>query len=119
MRLGGRMTNPGELRTRGTLQTVTLSKDAGGAQVETWANFATNPTVYIKIKYAHGPESVSTDAKHAVSRMTLMMRYRSDVHAGHAILLGSERWKFVSAPDNIENRNEYLEIQAELVKGTV
>jgi len=119
MKLGGRMTNPGELRTRGTLQTVTLSKDAGGAQVETWANFATNPTVYIKIKYAHGPESVSTDAKHAVSRMTLMMRYRSDVHAGHAILLGSERWKFVSPPDNIENRNEYLEIQAELVKGTV
>lgn len=119
MKLGGRMTNPGELRTRGTLQTSTLTKDAGGAQVESWANFATNPTVYIKIKYAHGPESISADAKQAVSRMTLMMRYRSDVHAGHAILLGSERWKFVSPPDNIENRNEYLEIQAELVKGSV
>ena len=119
MKLGGRMTNPGELRTRGTLQTATISKGAGGAQVETWANFATNPTVYIKIKYAHGPESVSSDAKHAVSRMTLMMRYRADVNAGHAILLGDTRWRFISPPDNIDNRNEYIEIQAELVTGTV
>lgn len=119
MKLGGRITNPGELRTLVTLQTPTLSKDAGGAQSDSWANFATNPTVYAKIVYAHGPESVSTDANKSISRATLRIRYRNDVHAGHAVLIGGERWKIVGTPDNIEARNEYLELQVELVKGTV
>lgn len=119
MRIGNRITNPGELRTKVTLQTPTLVKDAGGAARETWSNFVSNPHVYAKIKYAHGPESVSTDALKTVSRMTMTIRYRSDVNASHAVLLNDKIWKFIGTPDNIENRNEYLEIQAELVEGSV
>jgi SPP1 family predicted phage head-tail adaptor len=119
MILAGRITNPGELRTKVTLQTPTIVKDAGGAQSETWANFATNPNVYAKIVYAHGAEAVSNEALKTNSRMTLTIRYRSDVNGSHAILLGSERWKFIGTPDDIQNRHEYLEIIAELVKGSV
>ena len=50
MKLGGRITNPGELRTKVTLVVPTLAKDAGGAQVPSWSNFGTNANVYAKIK---------------------------------------------------------------------
>lgn len=119
MNLGGKTTNPGDLRNKVVLQTPTLVRDAGGAQSETWANFTTNPTVYAKIIYAHGAESVSDEALKTTSRMTLTIRYRSDVNASHAVLIGSERWKFIGTPDDIQNRHEYLEIIAELIKGSV
>ena len=119
MNLNGKISNPGELRTKVTLQTPTVAKDPGGAQKETWANFATNPNVYAKIIYAHGLESVSSEALKAANRMTLTIRYRSDVNATHAILLDGQLWKFIGTPDDIQNRHEYLEIQAELVKGSV
>ena len=125
MKLGNRITNPGELRTKVTLQTPTLSTDAGGAQKETWANFASNPNVYAKIVFAHGLESVSSDASGSSyalktnSRMTLTIRYRSDVNATHGIVLNNELWKFIGTPDDIQNRHEYLEIVAERVEGSV
>lgn len=119
MNLNGKTTNPGELRTKVTLQTPTLTKNSSGVDVEGWANFASNPNVYAKIVFAHGLESVASDALKATSRMKITIRYRSDVNATHAILLNSERWKFIGTPDNIQNRNEYLEIQAELMKGSV
>jgi len=119
MNLNGRMTNPGELRTLVTLQTPTITKDAGGAQVDSWSNFATNPAVYAKIVYAHGQESVRDDALKTTNRMTLTIRYRSDLNSTHAILIGSDRWKFIGTPDDIQNRHEYFEIQAELVTGSL
>ena len=119
MILNGKQTNPGDLRTSVTLQTPTLTKDAGGAQVEGWASFASTPDVWAKIIYAHGRESVSTDALKTTNRMTLTIRYRSDVNASHAVLINGERWKFIGTPDDIQNRHEYLEIQAELIKGSI
>lgn len=119
MNLNGKITNPGDLRTKVTLQAPTITTDSGAAQSEGWANFATNPDVYAKIVYAHGQESVSTDALKTTNRMTLTIRYRSDVNATHAVLLNGERWQFIGTPDDIQNRHEYLEIQAELVKGSV
>lgn len=119
MRLGSRTTNPGELRTKVTLQTPVFSEDAGGAQVPAWSDFEIRPDVYAKIVYAHGQESVNSDALKASNRMTLTIRYRSDVNATHAILLNGELWKFIGTPDDIQNRHEYLEIIAELVRGSV
>jgi SPP1 family predicted phage head-tail adaptor len=111
--------NSGEFRTLITLQTPTVNVDAGAAQSEAWANFSTDPNVYARIINAHGAESVSADAKKAPSRMTLTIRYRADVNATHAFLLDGKRWKIITPPDNIRNRNEYLEMQAELIEGTV
>lgn len=119
MKIGSRITNPGELRVPITLQTPTLTQQASGALTDSWANFASNPAVYAKVTYAHGPESVSSDAMKSISRATILMRYRSDVNATHAILLNSKRWKIIGTPDNIQNRNEYLEFQVELIEGSV
>lgn len=111
--------DPGELNTRVTLLTPTISTDAGAAQKATYADFATNPDVWAKIVYAHGMEAVSAEALKSPARLTLTIRYRSDVDGTHAVRLNSQVWKFISEPDNILNRNQYLEIQAELVKGSV
>lgn len=111
--------NTGEFRTLVTLQTTAINVDAGGAQSEAWVNFTTNPNVYAKIVNAHGVESVSDDAKKAPSRMTITIRYRIDVNATHAFLLDGKRWKIITPPDNIRKRNEYLEMQAEMIEGTV
>ena len=119
MILANRVTNPGSMRTPITLQSTTITKQDSGALTESWTNFASNPNVYAKVTYAHGPESVSSDAMKSVSRATILIRYRSDVNATHAILLNSKRWKIIGTPDNIQNRNEYLEFQVELIEGTV
>ena len=109
----------GELRTRVTLLHSSIAKDAGGAQKVTYADFTTNPNVWAKVVFAHGTEAVSSDAFKNVSRMTITVRYRSDVDATCAVRLNGEVWKFIGTPDNIQNRNQYLEMQAELVKGSV
>jgi SPP1 family predicted phage head-tail adaptor len=119
MRLGNRITNPGELQTKITLLKPAASKDAGGAQKVTYSDFTSNPNVYAKVTFAHGQESVSTEAMKSVQRVTVMIRYRSDVNAACAVRLNGAAWQIIGTPDNIQNRNEYMEFAAELVKGTV
>ena len=117
MILGNRTTNPGELRTPITLQVATFVEDSGGARKQAWSNFVSNPNVYAKWVNAHGPETAA-QAEISIQRATVTIRYRSDVNNATAILKGSERWQ-VKSIDNIQNRNEYLELQVELVKGTL
>lgn len=110
----------GELNTRVTLLNSTVSKAASGAQTVAYADFTTAKSVWAKIVYAHGQESVSSDALKSPARMTMTIRYRSDVNATCGVKLGDGSiWRFIAAPDNILNRRQYLEIQCELVKGTV
>lgn len=109
----------GELRTRITLLTSTVTKVASGAQTVTYANFETNPEVWAKVIFAHGQESVASEALKNVQRATVTIRYRSDVTARDAIQLNGQTWKIIGTPDNILNRNQYLEFQCELVGGSV
>lgn len=111
--------DPGELNTRVTLLSASIAKDPGGAQKATWVDFATNKDVWAKVVYAHGSESVSSDALKNTSRATITIRYRDDVNAKCAVRVDGKVWKFVGTPDNILNRNQYLEMQAELVEGSV
>lgn len=115
MIFNGKPINPGELRTPITLQIGALLSDAGTARKMSWSNFATNPTAYCKWKNSHGPESADL-AKKSIQRATVLIRYRDDVNMSTAVLNGTDRWQ-VTSIDNIENRNEYLELQVELVKG--
>ena len=111
--------NAGDFHTTITLKTPTITADAGGAQKVTYANFATKPNVFAKVVFAHGFEAVTSDAQKSIQRVLVTIRYRNDVDATKAISLNGEVWKIIGTPDNIQNRNQYLEFQAELVKGTV
>lgn len=117
MNLNGKPTNPGELRTPITLQTPTITTDAGAAQKETWATL-TNGTVLAKWTNVHGGEVWQSQAVQAVSAATVWVRYRADLTTACSILKGSDRYQIVSI-DDVQERHEYLELKVQRVKGSV
>ena len=116
MKIGERITNPGELRTVVTVQNPTVAQDTGGAQSPTWADVA---TVYAKWTNAHGLEVVTSDALASVQRATVLIRYLASVTAKSAIVKDGERWSLVSPPDDIQERHEYMELVVEITRPTV
>jgi head-tail adaptor len=106
------------MRTQITLQVPTINKDAGGAQSPTYANAATNPTVWARWVNAHGIEAVSSETLKSVQRATVTIRYRSDVVPTWQVLKGSEAWQVISV-DHVQDKRRYLELVVERAKGTV
>lgn len=115
MKIGNRITNPGELRTPVLFQNPTVSKDAGGAQTIAWADL---DTAYVKIVNAHGPEAVTSDALKSVQRSVWTRRYHASVTPLTSGVLNGQRWQVISV-DDIQNRHEYMELVMELAKPTV
>lgn len=115
MILNGKTSNPGELRTKVTLESSTIVKDAGGAQTATWAIVG---YAWAKWTNAHGPESVIDGALQGLKRATVTIRYRSDITAAWAITKGTERYQILTPPDDIQERHEYLEMQVQLLKAS-
>ncbi len=117
MNLNGKITNPGEMRTQITLQSVQLTKSAGGAQVRSYTDL-TPAVVYSRWINAHGTEAIQAQALQVQGLATVLIRYRADVNTRCVILKGSERYEILSI-DNIQERNEYLELKVQLTKGGV
>lgn len=110
----------GELRTRITFQQPTVTKDAGGAQVESgWANVTSNPTVWARVTYDHGQELATSEAKKAVQRATVSVRYRNDVLTTWRVLIDGEPYMIISPPENVQRQNRWLEFRIEQAKGSV
>ena len=108
-----------DLRTRITFQQPTITKDAGGAQTTTYANVSTNPTVWSSWVYDHGLESVQSGSVQSVLRATVTVRHRNDVLPVWQILKGSEAWKLIAPPEPVQDRNQWLVLRVEQVKGSV
>lgn len=71
----------GTLRERVTIQAATVTQDSYGEPIETWANLATNPTVWANVgsrasgeRFISGAEQVQASVSH-----TVRIRYRADV----------------------------------------
>ena len=109
-----------ELRTSITFQSPTIAQGTDGAQVATWANLASNPTAWSKWVHDHGLEAVQNSAGQSVERATVTVRYRSDIKSSYAVLdAASSRWQIISAPENVQNLNQWTVFRVERVKGTV
>lgn len=107
MRIGDRVTNPGELRTSISLQRRASTANAGGFQTAGWSTIA---TVWAKWTNVHGQEAWIAQTAQAGQAATVLIRYRSDVDPTCAVLKGSDRYEIVSM-DNIQERGEYLELK--------
>jgi len=107
-----------DLRTRITFQSPTIVKDAGGAQLETYANVASVPTVWAQWINDHGAEAVVSDAKTSAQRATVRVRDRSDINTTWRLLKNGEAWQILSV-DEVQDRNRWVELRVERVKGTV
>ena len=112
MIIGSRVTNPGELRTPVTLQRRADATDIGGFQSPTWSTIA---VVIAKWTGVHGSEAWTAQTVEAQRAATVLIRYRNDVDETCAVLLGSDRYEIVSI-DNIQQRNEYLELKVKLAR---
>jgi SPP1 family predicted phage head-tail adaptor len=106
-----------DLRTRVTFQQPTTTKDVGGAQVQGFANVATNPTVWARWINAHGQEAEQSEALKSVQRATVTVRYRSDILPTWQLLKDDEAWQIISV-DPVRDRNRWIEMIVERAKGS-
>lgn len=71
----------GKLRERVTWQQSTPALDTYGEPVDSWANVATNPTVWAQIRVKPGGEQFISGGEQLQSRLkhTVIVRYRTDL----------------------------------------
>lgn len=107
MKIGEKITNPGEFRTRVTLQRRTIITDAGGFQRPGSEDIA---MIWAKWINAHGSEVWTASSLQAEAAATVTMRYRNDVDATCLVKKGSDVFEIVSI-DDIQERHEYIELK--------
>jgi SPP1 family predicted phage head-tail adaptor len=112
MIIGSRVTNPGEMRTSVTLKNRSVTTDSGGARVPTYSTIA---TVWAKWANVHGSEVWAAESVNAIAPATVMIRYRSGIDHTCVVVKGSDIYEIVSI-DNIQERNEYLELKVQKAK---
>ena len=108
MRLGNKVTNPGEMRTRISLQHRTVNQNAGGFSKP---NYVTYAVVWAKWKNAHGNAVIQAQIEGVEALPTVQIRYRTDIKTTDAVLKGNILYEIIY-PDNILEKNEYIEFQA-------
>jgi SPP1 family predicted phage head-tail adaptor len=112
MQLNGKVINPGEMRTRISLQQRSVSTETGGFQTPTWTTLA---TVWARWVNAHGAEALSAASMGAEQAATVLIRWRSGLDTTCAVLKGSERYEIVSL-DNIQERGEFIELKVKRMR---
>lgn len=114
MNLGGKTTNPGELRTRITLKRRSVSIETGGFQTPVLTTIA---VVWAKWTNAHGQEAWLASSIQAEMPATVLIRFRTDVDQTCVVVKGSTTFEIISL-DNIGERGEYIELKVKrLVPG--
>ena len=113
MNLKGIPTNPGELRTKVTLERPVISQDSGGFSSRTsYTEIAAD--VLVKWTNAHGAEVWEAEAAQAKRPATVWMRYRSDIDVTCVVKKCSTRYEIVSL-DNVGERDEYIELKVKVL----
>lgn len=70
----------GKLDERITWQSFTVSQDSYGELIQTWADIATNPTVWASVQSrASGERFISSEQLMATVTHTVRIRYRDDL----------------------------------------
>jgi len=98
--------NPGELRHRITLQSMTTVPDAEGIAVRTWTTFA---TVWGRYKDLSGRELLAAQSIAAEVNGHIDMRYRAGITPKMRALWNGRTFDILAAPDK-EGLRRYLEL---------
>jgi SPP1 family predicted phage head-tail adaptor len=101
----------GEMRHRITIQSVTISTNENGYEVETPEVLK---EVWAKVSNLHGKEFFTAKAVQAENTVKFTIRYMSGLDQSMQILFQGKVYN-ITAIDNIKYRNEYVEIQAKEV----
>lgn len=128
MKIGNRVTNPGELNTQIILAKRIVTTDAGGFQVTTYEHIA---QVWARWANVHGSEAWTSASLGFTAPATVLMRYLVGVDATCVVYKGAQleevivegevtglqitgglMYEIVSL-DNIDERSEYLELKVQ------
>jgi head-tail adaptor len=122
--LNGKPFNPGELRTKITFESRSVTQNVGAADQ---AGYTVLGEVLAKWVNVHGQEARASDAMQAKRQATVTARWRGDVDESCSIVLGwvsemsadqqrAARYEITSL-DNIQERGEYIEFQVSQYRG--
>ena len=96
----------GQLRHYVALQRATVTRDAHGGTVHTWATYA---NVWAAIEPQSGDEPVTAEAPQAVTTHNVRIRYNSSVKPTDRLAHGS-RVLEINAILNIDERNREMRL---------
>lgn len=100
----------GRLNKRVTLQAPETGVDAIGQPLSGWTDVA---TVWADVRYLSGTEALKANAVTALTAASVRIRYRSGVHAGMRLILGSRVLNIKAILPGL--RNEYIDLVCEVV----
>ena len=99
--------NPGFLDRRILIQARTLTQDATGSDVETWANSA---QVWARLQPSSGAEATAGDAERTQDRAKFTIRHRSINSLTHRLTHAGKTWNIVGISE-VGGRQAYLELE--------
>ena len=101
--------NPADLDRRVTLQRATITRDAAGANIETWSNLV---EVWAKFTYQPvGKEGDTVGINEAVQRAFIRIRYLAGVSSSDRIIYKGTTYDIISIRET--SRLEFLDLLAE------
>ena len=112
MRIGTKITNPGELNIQVTLKRRSSTVDPGGFQKEALTTLA---VVWAKWIGVHGSEAWAANSVNALRAATVTIRYRADVDETCLVTLDGLDYEIVSM-DDIQQHHEYIELKLQLIR---
>ncbi|MGB0437665.1 MAG: phage head closure protein [Mycobacterium sp.] len=98
----------GGMRHRVTVQEMSRSSDGAGGGVDSWANIATNPTVYARVSPLSSAERVHAQQTDARATHTVTIRHRSDITASNRLVWGSRNLYPIGSWLNFDERGTML-----------
>lgn len=99
--------NPGFLDRRVMIQARTLTQDATGSDVETWANSA---QVWASFRPSTAAEATAGEAERTHDRAKFVIRHRSINSLTHRITYAGKIWNIVGMSE-IGGRQAYIELE--------
>ena len=111
--------NPGELNTPVEFRSVTRTYDEDGFPVEENSNvFGEGAAVMVKWVNAHGSESFIAMQLELREPATLTMRYSPKINRELLVFRRGDPDPYeISSIDNVEQRDEWLEIKVQRLQG--
>lgn len=107
--------NAGELRTACYFKSATRNTGTSGSATPSYTNvFGEGKKVKVKWVNAHGTEALTALQMTVKELATLTMRYSPLINEKLFVFLGSDTKPFeIISIDNVEQRNEWLEIKVQ------
>lgn len=109
MRIGNSVTNPGELNTKITLYSRSITTQTGGFQKPSLTEIA---DVWAKWVNVHGQEAWLANSVQAKMAATLLIHYTTLIDTTCVIEKEGLYYEIVSM-DDIQNRHEYIELKVQ------